>query len=200
MMDGLIALTPMARSSPWSIAVNETTRKALIADAAYNNGSYESQPEKGWRTRIDVLQVLMTRTPEGLRAQFPNPLEIIPWMKQVEDGVLATKFDANDWIWQSWAYDRHNIGDTAGFAGDHRKALASIKAKTLVIAAQLDLYNPVEEAAEAAKFIPDSRFVQIPSLQGHQAGSALKPADVEFMNREVRAFLDDVTDRGKKLE
>jgi homoserine O-acetyltransferase len=199
-MDGLIALTPMARTSAWAVAVNETTRKALVADAAYNDGSYATQPEKGWRARADVLQVLMTRTPEALRAQFPNPLDVIPWMKQVEDGVIASKFDANDWIWQTWAYDRHNVGDTGNFGGDYRKALGSIKAKTLVIAAQLDLYNPVEEAAEAAKFIPDARFVQIPSLQGHQAGSALKPADVEFMNREVRAFLDDVTDRGKKLE
>jgi hypothetical protein len=41
--------------------------------------------------------------------------------------------------------------------------------------------------------------VQIPSLQGHAAGSAAKAADVEVMNRTVRDFLDAVTDNGKKL-
>jgi homoserine O-acetyltransferase len=40
MMAALIALTPMAKTPAWSVAVNEATRKALIADAAYNNGDY----------------------------------------------------------------------------------------------------------------------------------------------------------------
>jgi homoserine O-acetyltransferase len=202
MMDSLIALTPMARTSAWSVAINEATRNALMADAAYNGGRYEAQPEKGWRIRADVLQVLGTHTPEGLRADFPNPLDIIPWMKKVEDGVIATKFDANDWIWQSWAYDRHNVGDTKPeFGGDYRKALRTVKAKALLMSAPLDLYNPAEEAIEAARLIPDGRYVQIPSLQGHLAAAAgVKPADVEFINATARAFLDDVTDRGRKLE
>ena len=114
-MDSLIALTPMARTAPWAIAVNEATRKALMADAAFNEGNYEKQPEKGWRARANVLQVLATRTPEALKAMFPNPLDILPWIKAQEDAVLRTGFDANDWIAQTWAYDRHNVGDTPGF-------------------------------------------------------------------------------------
>src|SRR5690348_8636671 len=53
-MDALVALTPMARTSAWSIAVNEATRKALMDDAAFNAGHYQKQPEKGWRLRADV--------------------------------------------------------------------------------------------------------------------------------------------------
>ena len=200
MMDALIALTPMARTAPWSVAVNEVTRKAIMADAAWKEGSYDKQPELGLRARTAALSALLTRTPEALRAQFANPLDVIPWMKSVEDGFLKSGFDANDWIYQSWAYDRHNVGDTGNFGGDYRRALAGVKAKTIIVAAQLDLYNPVEEAREAAALIPDARFVQIPSLQGHQAASPLKSADVEFMNREIRAFMDEVTDRGRKLQ
>src|SRR5262249_6396880 len=37
MMTVLIALTPMARTPAWSIAVNEATRKALTADSEYSN-------------------------------------------------------------------------------------------------------------------------------------------------------------------
>ena len=62
-MDSLIALTPMARTAPWAIAVNEATRKALMADAAFNEGNYEKQPEKGWRARANVLQVLALERP-----------------------------------------------------------------------------------------------------------------------------------------
>ena len=200
-MDALVALTPMARTAPWAIAVNEATRKALMADAAFNDGNYDKQPEKGWRARADVLQVLATRTPEALRSMFPRPLDVLAWIKDQEDAVLKTGFDANDWIAQTWAYDRHNVGDTGSFGGDHLRALGSIKAKTLIITGgQLDLYNPVEEAQEAAKFIPDARFAAIPSIQGHTAASAAKAADVEFMNRTVRDFLDAVTDGGRKLQ
>jgi homoserine O-acetyltransferase len=198
-MDGLVALTPMARTPAWSIAVNEATRRALMTDAAFNNGNYDKQPEKGWRMRADVLQVLATRTPEGLKAMFPNGLDVIPWMQAQEDAVLKTGFDANDWIAQTWAYDHHNIGQTPGFDGDHLKALKSIKARALLMTAPLDLYNPVEEALEAAKYIPEARYVPIPSLQGHTAGSAAKAVDVETMNRAVADFLNGVTEGGKKL-
>jgi homoserine O-acetyltransferase len=192
-MDSLVALTPMARTSAWSIAVNEATRKALMNDASFKDGNYEKQPEMGWRARADVLQVLATRTPEALRAMFPNPLDVLPWIKAQEDAVLKTGFDANDWIAQTWAYDHHNIGDTGNYAGDHLRALTSIKAKTLIITGgNLDLYNPVEEAQEAGRYIPDSRVMAIPSVQGHTAGSAAKAADVEFMNRSVREFLEAV--------
>jgi homoserine acetyltransferase len=28
------------------------------------------------------------------------------------------RIDANDWLYQSWAYDAHNVGTTPGFNGD----------------------------------------------------------------------------------
>jgi homoserine O-acetyltransferase len=67
MMASLIALTPMARTSPWSIAINEATRHALMLDPAFDGGKYTAQPDKGWRMRADVLQVIATRTPEAMR-------------------------------------------------------------------------------------------------------------------------------------
>lgn len=199
-MDTLVALTPMAKTPAWSVVVNETTRKALMADATWNNGNYTTQPEKGWRAWVDVLLTLATRTPEGLKADFPNALDVIPWIKGWEDRWLKGGFDANNWIYQTWAYDRHNVGTTPSFNGDHLKALKGIKAKTLIMTGPLDLYNPVEEAIEAARYIPDARYVQVPSDQGHFTASPAKAADVEFQNQIIREFLDLVTDHGKKLQ
>jgi homoserine O-acetyltransferase/O-succinyltransferase len=199
-MDALVALTPMARTTAWSIAVNEATRKALMEDAAFNNGNYDKQPEKGWRVRADVLNVLATHTPEGIDAMFASPLDVIPWIDAQENAVLKSGFDANDWIAQTWAYDHHNVGDTPGFNGDYLKALKSIKAEALLMNAPGDLYNPTDQAVEAAKYIPDARYVPIPSLQGHTAGSAAKAADIEAMNRTVHEFLDAVTENGRKLQ
>lgn len=199
-MDALIALTPMARTPAWSVAVNEATRKALMADAVWNNGDYTKQPEKGWRAWVDVLLTLATRTPDGLKADFPHSLDVIPWIQGWEERWLKGGFDANNWIAQTWAYDRHDVGTTSGFNGDTYKALKSVKAKAILINAPDDLYNPTEEAAEAARYIPDARYVLLPSLQGHFAGSPAKAADVELMNKKISELLDVVTDHGRKLQ
>jgi homoserine O-acetyltransferase len=202
MMDALVALTPMARATPWSIAVNQATRNALMSDPAFNDGHYTSQPERGWRLRADILQVLATRTPEALQNMFPeHPLDVIGWIREQEDVVVKSGFDANDWIAQTWAYDRHDVGTTPGFNGDTVHALQSIRAKTLIMAGRLDLYNPVEDGVQAAQYIPDARYVTIPSVQGHVAAAAgVKPADTEFINQAVRTFMADVTDQGRRLE
>jgi homoserine O-acetyltransferase len=199
MMDSLIALTPMARTSAWSIAINHATRRALMLDPAFKDGNYTEQPQAGWRMRADVLQVLGTRTPEAMRQQFATPMDVLPWIEAQENAVAKSGFDANDWIAQTWAYDRHNVGDTLVdgkpvFGGDPIRALRTIKAKTLVMSGQLDLYNPVEEGIEAAAAIPDGRHLTIPSVQGHVAASpGFKVADVEFINAAVRGLLRDVT-------
>ena len=126
-------------------------------------------------------------------------MDVIPWIAAREQAAVKSGFDANDWIAQTWAYDRHNVGDTPidgnrPFGGDHIKALHSIKAKALLMSGQLDLYNPVEEGIEAAAAIPDGRHVMIPSVQGHVAASTgYKPADLEFINQTVSAFIAIVT-------
>ncbi|MCJ2089746.1 hypothetical protein MKK88_27715 [Methylobacterium sp. E-005] len=133
-----------------------------------------------------------------MRRIAPQPLDILPWMQAQEEAVLKAGFDANDWIAQTWAYDRHDIGQTAGFGGDVRKALAAIKARTLILTGgNLDLYNPVEEAREAGAFIPQASVVAVPSEQGHTTATATKAADVEFMNRTIRDFLPGGTSTGR---
>ena len=37
--------------------------------------------------------------------------------------------------------------------------------------------------------IPGARFIEIPSVQGHQAATSAKPEDAAFLNRVIAAFL-----------
>jgi homoserine O-acetyltransferase/O-succinyltransferase len=110
-------------------------------------------------------------------------------------------FDANDWIYQTWAYDRHDVGTTPGFGGDTARALASIKAKTLILTGTKDLLNPDFEPTQSAKNIPDVKMMTISpgTVTGHASAGGFFAADVEFLNREVGAFLDGVTEGGKRL-
>ncbi len=184
-----IAMTPMARTSAWSIAVNEATRSCLRADRAWGPEGFSSNPEAGWRAWVAVQQVLIARAPQALMHDFPNPHEVLPWIAQRQQAWLDAGFDAHDFLYQSWAYDAHDVGGTAGFGGDWRRALASVKARVLVMNPALDFYNPAECAAEAAAAIPGARQVVIPSREGHQAANVASAADVAFVNAEIARFL-----------
>jgi homoserine O-acetyltransferase/O-succinyltransferase len=103
-------------------------------------------------------------------------------------------FDADDWIYQTWAYEKHDVGTTPGFNGDTEKALASIKAKTLILTGTKDLLNPEFEPQAAAKAIKNVRVVTISpgTVTGHASAGGGFPADVEFLNRETASLLDGV--------
>ena len=199
-MDALVAMVPLAKTPAWSVAVVEASRKAIMNDPAWKDGNYDSPPEKGVRLWRDILNLLSARTPDMYSAQFKNGMDALPWMEAQETAALKA-FDANDYIYQTWAYERHDVGTTPGFSGDTAKALASIKAKTLILTGTKDLLNPEFEPLEAGKNIKGVRMVTISpgTVTGHASAGGFNPADVEFLNREISAFLDAVPDGGKKL-
>jgi homoserine O-acetyltransferase len=195
-MDALVALVPLAKTPGWTVAVLEASRKAIMNDVAWKDGNYDAPPEKGVRLWRDILNLLAARTPDLYSAQFKNGMDALPWMEQQETAALKA-FDANDWIYQTWAYERHDVGTTAGFGGDTAKALASIKAKTLILTGTKDLLNPEFEPQEAAKHIANVRLMTISpgTVTGHASAGGAIASDVEFLNREVGKFLDGVLTR-----
>jgi homoserine O-acetyltransferase len=199
-MDALVAMVPLAKTPAWNVAVLEASRKAIMNDAAWKDGNYDAPPEKGIRLWRDILTLLAARTPDMYSAQFKNGMDVLPWM-EAQETALMKAFDANDWIYQTWAYQVHDVGTSAGFNGDTARALASIKARTLILTGTKDLLNPEFEPIEAGKAIPGVKMLTISpgSVTGHASAGGGIPADVEFLNRETGAFLDGVTDGGKKM-
>jgi len=200
-MDSLVALVPLAKTPAWTVTVLEATRKAIMLDPTWKNGDYAEPPEQGIRLWRDILNFLAARSPEVSRDQFLNQLDILPFL-QAQETALIKAFDANDWIYQTWAYDRHDVGTTPGMNGDTVKALRTIKAKTLIMTGTKDLLNPEWEPQEAARFIRDVRVTTISpgTVTGHASAGGAFPADIDFLNREISQFLDLVTQNGKKLQ
>jgi homoserine O-acetyltransferase/O-succinyltransferase len=199
-MDALVAIVPLAKTPAWTVAVLEASRKAIMDDAAWKDGNYETPPENGIRLWRDIVSLLAARTPDMYSAQFKNGMDVLPWMKEQEDAAMKA-FDANDWIYQTWAYERHDVGTTPGFNGDTARALASIKAKTLILTGTKDLLNPEFEPKEMGKNIPNVKMETISpgTVTGHASAGGFMANDVDFLNRETAAFLDSVTDGGKTL-
>jgi homoserine O-acetyltransferase len=199
MMESIVPIIPLARTPAWTTGVLEMLRQSIMTDPKWQGGNYPASdpPEQGMRLWAGWLSGVIVRTPVFQEEAFPKGGEDeVKFLKGVEDGGWK-RMDARDWIYQSWAYDQHNVGETRGFNGDVAKALASIKAKTLILAGSTDLLNPEYESSEAAKHIPGARFVSINARRpmGHLSGAGATAPENEVQNREIRAFLDEVTAR-----
>lgn len=181
-----VAMTPMAKTSPWAVLVTETARACLMADPAWTGDGFNAAPERGWRAYAGLMSALLSRTPMALEEFLPDHAGAHAWFEQSVASTRALGFDAHDYLYQSRAYEAHDVG--AGF-GDTGAALASVRARTLVLAPPLDLFNPAEAGRAAAAAIPGAQFSEIPSLQGHQAATSLKAEDAVFLNRVIGEFL-----------
>lgn len=202
-MESVVPIIPLGRTPAWTTGILEMLRQSIMADPRFKGGDYAASepPEQGMRLWSGWLSGVIVRTPGYQESLYPNNLDAVGYLKGVQDGGWK-RMDAVDWIYQSWAYDQHNLGTSPGFGGDYHRALKSIKAKTLVLAGSTDLLNPEYEAQEAAHYIRDVRYVPINAQRpmGHLSGAGATAAENEMQNREIAAFLDVVTDRGRKIQ
>jgi homoserine O-acetyltransferase/O-succinyltransferase len=202
MMDSVVPIIPLGRTPAWTTGVLEMLRQSIMADPKWNGGNYAASapPEQGMRLWAGWLLGVIVRTPGFQESSFPNGQDAIGYLKGVE-GVGWKRMDAVDWIYQSWAYDQHNLGTTPGYEGNYHKALASIKAKTLILAGTGDLLNPEYESQEAARYVRDVRYLAINDKRplGHLSGAGATVPENEMQNAAIAEFLDLVTEQGKKL-
>jgi homoserine O-acetyltransferase len=182
-MQCVIAMTPMARTSPWAASVVQVARACLMADPAWTGHGFEGEPQRGWRAYAGLMHALVMRTPEAA-----DETQLL--LDDVVARQRGTRFEAHDYLYQSVAYEAQDVGKTPGFTST-REALGSIVARTLILAPPIDLFNPVAAARDAAAAIPGARFVEIPSIHGHSAATSVSAADAAFLNRTVAAFLDE---------
>ena len=185
--DRIVALTPMAKTAAWAAAVNQGARQCLLAKFAGAQPPYDATVWEAW---TPLMQLLAMRTPAQVESQFLSPSEMHAWLDARTRWWAAQRFDPVDWIYQSWAYDDHDVGQSPGFDGDTARALASIRAPVLVASASLDLYNPVECACWAAQQIPRGEYLRIDSSWGHVVASAADVDGARQLNREISRFLE----------
>lgn len=192
MAASLVPIIPLGRTPAWTTGVLEMTRQSIMADPKWKGGNYAKSepPEQGMRLWAAWLSGVIVRTPAYQEFAFPNAQDEIAFLKGVADAGWK-RIEAIDWVYQTWAYDAHNVGTTPGFNGDYHRALKSIKAKTLILAGTGDLLNPEYEAMEAAHYIPDVRYVAINDRRpmGHLSGAGVSAPENELQNAEIARFL-----------
>lgn len=184
-MAALVAITPMARTARWSQLVNELSRRALFSDDACQQPRPRDEALRLW---APLTQWVMPSTPDALQA-FGSQADLLQAIGQRTQDLLAHGPDPFDWCCQTRAYDAHDVGHTAGCAGDTRQALSRIQARTLVLAPALDLYNPASEARWACEHITGATFVELPGAAGHASASGTATEPTAVLRDVVRRFL-----------
>lgn len=185
----LVALVPMAKTAPWSKAINHAGRLALA------NARDLPTPEARWEAWVTVMYVFAARSPSRLASDVAHSAncgaddETLAWLADCTRSMTAQQLDPLDWIYQSYAYDAHDLGTSPGFGGDTQKALASIRARTLVAVPSLDLYNPVEAGVWAAQQIPRGELLRLPFGSGHLVASQAEPQAAAQLNDAIGRFL-----------
>ncbi len=91
------------------------------------------------------------------------------------------KCDANNLLCQLWTWQRGDISAQPAYGGDFEKALASIKARCIVVPIDHDRYFPPADSQNEARHIPGAECRICPSIWGHMA--LLNPEDARFFDQ-----------------
>ena len=182
-----------SKTAEHNIVFLEAVKYAVYTDAAWQDGLYASQPVKGLRAVGRVYAgwgLSQAFYWQKLYAKSPFDFASLEdFLVGFWEGFFLAK-DANNLLAMAWTWQNGDIGNTPGFDGDHERALASIRAKMLVMPAEKDLYFPPEDEAYAVSHIPGAELRVIPGVWGHFAGGGVNPVDTKFINAALTELLE----------
>lgn len=92
---------------------------------------------------------------------------------------------------QAMTWQESDISANDRYRGNLADALRAITARVLLVPSATDLYFRVADSEAELAHLRHSKLAVIPSIWGHRAGNPQDiPADLDFLTREVRAWLD----------
>lgn len=187
----IAAICGTAKTSDHNRIFLWSLRSALTADPAWNGERFEGTPDRGYHAYACIYASWAASQPyyrEQVYRQFGyNSLE--DYLLQGWEANYRQR-DPHDLIAMIDTWLRCDVGNTPVYQGDYNKALASIRARTLVMPATTDLYFTPEDCAAEAALISRAQYRPIPSIGGHRAGNPYQnPADESFIRQAVLELL-----------
>ncbi len=163
----LIATAPVA--TPWAIAVDETQRMAIKADATYG----ERRPDAGAAglAAARAIGMLTYRGGSGYNRTQKDPADAAlttphrACTYQAHQGKkLCDRYNAYSYVTILDAFDTHDIGRGRGGT---EAALASLKMPATIVGITSDIIFPPSEIRGWAAHMPAAEYFEIDSDMGH---------------------------------
>lgn len=165
----LILIATDVKASPWSIAIDETQRMAIRADATFG----ERRPDAGMAgmAAARAIGLLTYRGPLGYNTTQQDadnlPVDALrrPVTYQRHQGdKLCRRYNAYSYVAILDAFDTHDAGRDRGGLDS---ALARLTMPVLVIAITTDIIFTPTEMRSLARRLPCARYEEISSDLGH---------------------------------
>ncbi|HEX4337089.1 MAG TPA: alpha/beta fold hydrolase [Polyangiaceae bacterium] len=192
-LDALLAVCGSAKTSPHNRVFLEGVKAALLADPDFAGGRYTRPPARGLTAfgRVYAGWAYSQRFfREGLyrRLGYPSVEALLDdW------GADHRARDANDLLAMLDTWQRADVSDNPLYGGDLRRALGSVKARSIVMPASTDLYFPPEDSALEVALMPDAELRILETDYGHVGGGPGRvPEATAFIETALRELLEGV--------
>jgi len=192
--DAVKAILPFcasAKTAEHNWVFLEGVKAALQADAAYKEGNYESPPVKGLKAFGRIYagwafsQTFYREKMYKLKGFDSAEALLQDWEQDHLD------WDANDLLCKLSSWQHGDISQQPPYQGDFVKALAAIKAKTIVIACDNDLYFRPEDNAIEVAHIKNGELRVYQSAWGHCVASPGNDPEFEkYLDSAIEELLD----------
>ena len=178
-----------ARTSPHNYLFLDGVKAALLADAAFADGWYETPPVKGLRAFSRVytgwaFSQDFFREEEYRKAGLASMEDTVRFL----EGYFRRR-DANDLLAMLWTWQHADISANPQHKGDLAAALGAIHARAIVLPCITDLYFRVRDNELEVAQMPNAELRPIPSIWGHATGLGGNPADNSFIDAALRDLL-----------
>jgi homoserine O-acetyltransferase len=189
MVQAIAPLCGSARTSPHNYLFLDGVKAALMADAAFAEGWYQTPPVKGLRafSRVYAGWVFSQdffREREYRKMGLASTEDAVRFLE-----AYLRRSDANDLLAMLWTWQQADISDNPQYNGDFTRALSAIRARAIVMPCETDLYFRVRDNQLEVELMPNAELRVIPSIWGHVAPFGVNPPDNEFIDTALRELL-----------
>lgn len=191
MVERAAPIAATARISLHQQVFVETLKEAITSDPCWNGGWYAS----GLVVREGMDRMARIVATLGWSTQFyqEERWRSVVGMSSLDDfinGVMKAYFEPMDpnvllcemHKWQRADVSRHTAGDLA-------RALARVKAKTMVLPISHDGFFPPHECEVDCRLVPGALFRVIQSPEGHMGLNGFEPGFMKQVDRHLRELL-----------
>lgn len=191
LVENIAVVCGSARCAPHNAVFLESVRAALEADPHFLDGDFTAPPVRGYRA-MGRLYAGWALSQEFYRDEVWRGIGFT----SLEDFLVRSweatfsRRDPSDLLAQVWTWQHGDISNNLRWEGNLAAALASIRARVLLMPGDHDLYFRVEDNRRELAHLVNGELRPIPSVWGHRAGNPVQsPADARFIADAVGELL-----------
>ena len=193
MVKSILPFCASAKTSKHNHVFLEGVKAALVADKNWNNGDYKSPPTAGlkafgrvyagWAFSQDFFREELFK-----KLGFETAEELL---KDWEDDHVKN-WDANNLLSKLKTWQTADISSGPIYNNDFKKALKSIKARTILMPCNQDLYFRTKDNEIESKYIANSVLKSIDSPFGHCAANPGNDKNFELhLDKNISELLNE---------